>query len=339
MARSLIKRLIAVLLAVSLSLIAAVGVSADDGYMDDYTYVAYDSFGLIYFSRHPLSFFPAANARSLTTSSYKVPYILVSDADKSDPTDIVYVLKPIVGTQTVDSFQVDFFSNSKQLSFSVSSGSFNSSSSVSNICLSGSSSNYTSGLAPFIITLGSSNTSYSDVVSSYKVTANYAPYRHYYDSSGNSGYPTYGFGDNNFILNSDLKLGDLISGGDAKTIIIAISAAIDSMTNTIINTGSDYIQFIPTQAASDLESSVSSITSAEGVLKDKSSSLSDSVSDQMSDNVNKAKALVTTLKPAAAQITNVYNSFLTVLPDEIKAMFIAIPLLLFIGWLIGRIRE
>lgn len=332
------KRIIAFLLAVSLSLIAAVGVSAVDGYMDDYSYVAYDSFGLIYLSRHPLSFFPAANARNLKTSSYKVPYILVSDADNSDPTNVVYVLKPIVGTQTVDSFQVDFFSNSKQLSFSVSSGSFNSSSSVSNFYLSGSSSSYSSGLAPFIITLGSSNTSYSDVVSSYKVTANYAPYRHYYESSVNSGYPTYGFGDDNFILDSDLKLGDLIPGGDAKTIIIAISAAIESLKNTIINIGSDYIQFIPTQSASDLDSSVSSIIAAESALTGKSSSLMDSVSDKWTANKTTAKNFLTTIQPTALEIKNVYTTLTAALPDEVKALFAIIPLLLFIGLILGRVR-
>ena len=52
------KRIIACLLAVSLSLIAAVGVSADDSYLDDYTYVAYDSYGLIYLSKYPLAWFP-----------------------------------------------------------------------------------------------------------------------------------------------------------------------------------------------------------------------------------------------------------------------------------------
>lgn len=104
-----------------------------------------------------------------------------------------------------------------------------------------------------------------------------------------------------------------------------------------LHAGDDYTP--PDSAASSLDSSVGGLTSAEGALKDKSSSLMDSVDSQMSENVTKAKALVATLKPAAVQINNVYNSFLTVLPDEIKAMFVAIPLLLFVGWLIGRIRE
>lgn len=96
---------------------------------------------------------------------------------------------------------------------------------------------------------------------------------------------------------------------------------------------------LPDDAASSLDSSVDGLTSAEGALKDKSSSLMDSVESQMSENITQAKALVTTLKPAAVQVNNIYNSFLTVLPAEVKAMFIAIPLLLFVGWLVGRIRE
>lgn len=104
-----------------------------------------------------------------------------------------------------------------------------------------------------------------------------------------------------------------------------------------LHAGDDYTP--PDSAASSLDNSVGGLTSAEGALKDKSSSLMESVDSQMTENVTKAKALVATLKPAAVQINNVYNSFLTVLPDEIKAMFVAIPLLLFVGWLIGRIRE
>lgn len=95
----------------------------------------------------------------------------------------------------------------------------------------------------------------------------------------------------------------------------------------------------PTSAATDLNDSLTSFDSAEGVVKDKSSSLINSVSSEMSDNLSQAKALSTTLKPAAVQINNIYNSFLSVLPAEVKAVFIAVPLLLFVGWLVGRIKE
>lgn len=327
----IVKRFIAILMAAVLLASAAVSVSAVD-YMDDYTYVAYDSFGLIYLSKHPLAFYPNVLDKNITISNIYTNRIIVSDHVVDDPTSLVYILKPVVGTDTVTSYQVDFAYNTKDLIYYLTDNTFKTN--PVNYYLYGSSSNYQG--FEFSIQLSNTYNKYDDLLDTYKVTANYTPYA----TMRGTNYPTKGFTQSkNFINDPDLTIDSLIPGGDAKTIIIAISAAIESMTNTIINVGSDYIQFIPTQAASDLESSVSSITSAEGVLKDKSSSLSDSVSDQMSDNVTKAKALVTTLEPAAAQITNVYNSFLTVLPDEIKAMFIAIPLLLFIGWLIGRIRE
>lgn len=330
---TILKRLAVILMAAAILASAAVGVSADDGYMADYKYIAYDSYGLIYLSRHPLSFFPAANARSLTTTSYRVPYIIVSDLDSSDPTDIVYVLKPVVGTQTVESYSVDFFSNSNQLSFSVASGSFNSSSNVSSIYLSGSSSAYASGLAPFLITLSSSYTPYSDLISSYKVTANYSPGRYY-----SSGYPVYGFGDTNFVLDSSLTLGDLVSGGDADIIISGITAALDSMTNTLVSVGSDYIQFIPTQAASSLDSAVSSIESSESALTGKSSSLMESVASEWTANKNTARTFLATIEPTAVEIKNIYTTLTNAMPDEVLALFAIIPLLLFIGFLIGRVK-
>ena len=103
----------------------------------------------------------------------------------------------------------------------------------------------------------------------------------------------------------------------------------------IITAGNGY----PIPDGTSLDSSVSSIITAEGILTDKSKSLKDSVSSELTNNISTAKSLVNTLKPASIQINNLYNTFLTALPNEVKAIFIAIPLLLFIGWLIGRIKE
>ena len=113
------------------------------------------------------------------------------------------------------------------------------------------------------------------------------------------------------------------------------SKFIEEYLNQIVNAGSGY----PVPDDSTLDSSVNSLNSAEGVVKDKSSSLINSVSSEMSDNLSQAKALSTTLKPAAIQINSIYNSFLSILPSEVKAVFIAVPLLLFVGWLVGRIKE
>lgn len=103
----------------------------------------------------------------------------------------------------------------------------------------------------------------------------------------------------------------------------------------IISSGSGY----PTPDGSALSEQGSAVSSAEGAIKDKSSSLMDSVSSEMSSNLTAAKNFAQTLKPASAQINNVYTAFVAVIPSEVKAMFISIALLLFIGWLVGRIRE
>lgn len=103
----------------------------------------------------------------------------------------------------------------------------------------------------------------------------------------------------------------------------------------IISAGNGY----PVPNNSALQNSVNQHNTAEKVIKDKSDSLIDSVSSEMSSNITQAKELSTKLKPAALQINNIYNTFMTALPAEVKAVFIAIPLLLFIGWLVGRIKE
>lgn len=331
------KKIFAVVCAILIASSAVLIVSADDGYMSEYTYVAYDSYGLIYLSKYPLSFFPSASSRSVTGPSYSVPYICVSNSITTDTSDVVYILKPVVGTDSVESYYVNFFSNSKNLVFGSIAGGFGTSG-PSSVFLAGSGSAYGS-LAPFYISLGNIYPNYSDVLSSYKVTANYTPLRHYYNSSGSTGYPTLGFLDSNFDVNPNLKLGDLVSGGDAETIIISIKASIESMTNTIVSVGSEYIQFIPTQAASDLGASVSSITSAEGAVRDKSSSLASSVSSEWTQYQSSAKNAAVTLKPAAAAVNNLYTLVIEAVPDEVIALFLAIAILFFIGWLIGRVRE
>lgn len=88
-----------------------------------------------------------------------------------------------------------------------------------------------------------------------------------------------------------------------------------------------------------LQNSVGSLSSAEGTLKDKSTEIKNSINSELTNNISTAKSLANTLKPASVQINNLYTTVLTALPTEVKAIFIAIPLLLFIGWLIGRIKE
>lgn len=104
-----------------------------------------------------------------------------------------------------------------------------------------------------------------------------------------------------------------------------------------LHAGDDYTP--PSDAVSSLDSSVSSINSAEGAVRDKSSDLVSSVAEDWTQYQTVAKNAAVSLKPAAATVNNIYALILDAVPDEVIALFIAIALLLFIGWLIGRVRE
>lgn len=114
------------------------------------------------------------------------------------------------------------------------------------------------------------------------------------------------------------------------------SKFLEEYLDRIINAGSDYP--LPDDAATSLDSGVSSINSAEGELTGKSSSLMDSVSEEWTANKNTAKTFLTTIQPTAVQVKNFYTTLTTALPDEVKALFAIIPLLLFIGYLLGRVK-
>ena len=114
------------------------------------------------------------------------------------------------------------------------------------------------------------------------------------------------------------------------------SKYIDEYLNQIVNAGSDYP--LPDDAALNLDSGVSSIESAESELTGKSSSLMASVSSEWNANKNTAKNFLTTVQPTAVQVKNFYTTLTTSLPDEVKALFVIIPLLLFIGYLLGRVK-
>ena len=104
----------------------------------------------------------------------------------------------------------------------------------------------------------------------------------------------------------------------------------------IVNAGSGYP--VPDSAASSLDSSVSSIDSAESALTGKSSSLMESVASEWTANKGTAKTFLATIKPTAVEIKNVYTTLTNAMPDEVLALFAIIPLLLFIGFLIGRVK-
>lgn len=90
---------------------------------------------------------------------------------------------------------------------------------------------------------------------------------------------------------------------------------------------------------SEIKSQGSAMSSAEGAVRDKSSDLVSSVSEDWTQYQTVAKNAAVSLKPAAATVNNIYALILDAVPEEVIALFITIALLLFIGWLIGRVRE
>lgn len=109
---------------------------------------------------------------------------------------------------------------------------------------------------------------------------------------------------------------------------------------------SDYLEMIYSYGdgndlpdGSEIKSQGSAMSSAEGAVRDKSSDLVSSVSEDWTQYQTVAKNAAVSLKPAAATVNNIYALILDAVPDEVIALFIAIALLLFIGWLIGRVRE
>lgn len=174
----------------------------------------------------------------------------------------------------------------------------------------------------------------------------------------------------NFVYNQGLSnlLTSLQSNDTLTSLKTAIVEAINSSTETIINTfessittvivnqqtiidgqetitdhiveiityGSNYNQ-IDSTLINNFGNAESKLSSAEGAVRNKSGSLKDSVSSQWSENTTKTRAFVNTIAPATAAITNTINSVVSVMPDEVQTMITVVALLLFIGWLLGRI--
>ena len=95
----------------------------------------------------------------------------------------------------------------------------------------------------------------------------------------------------------------------------------------------------PLPDVKDVKEQGAAMSSAEAAVRDKSSDLVSSVESDWSAMQNTAKAGVTSLQPAAATVNSAFGLVMDELPDEVKILFVAIPILLFIGWLIGRVRE
>lgn len=107
--------------------------------------------------------------------------------------------------------------------------------------------------------------------------------------------------------------------------------------NQIYSYGNNYNQIDQT-IINNLGSAEDQLSSAEGALENKSQSLKDSVASQWSNIQSTSKTFITNLAPTAAAVGSVTTQFMDAAPEEVKGLFVTIPLIIFIGWLIGRIR-
>lgn len=101
----------------------------------------------------------------------------------------------------------------------------------------------------------------------------------------------------------------------------------------------EYGQGNPLPDVKDIKDQGAAMSTAEAAVRDKSVDLVASVESDWSAMQSTAKAGVTSLQPAAATVNSAFVLVMDELPDEVKILFVAIPILLFIGWLIGRVRE
>lgn len=106
--------------------------------------------------------------------------------------------------------------------------------------------------------------------------------------------------------------------------------------NNMFNYGSDYP--LPS-GGTELESSQEALSSAEGAISDKSQSIKDQISSQVQSNLELAASSADKVKQDSVQIKQLYATVTSSLPDEVKLLFVVVPLLLFVGWLIGRVRQ
>lgn len=104
----------------------------------------------------------------------------------------------------------------------------------------------------------------------------------------------------------------------------------------IFEYGNNYEQ-INNSLINNLGSAEDQLSFAEDALENKSSSLRNSVSSQWQQSTQTARSFVNTITPATAAITNTVTSVVTAMPSEAQTLLTVLPLLLFIGWLIGRV--
>lgn len=80
------------------------------------------------------------------------------------------------------------------------------------------------------------------------------------------------------------------------------------------------------------------LSHAEQEVINKSEQLKESISTEWSKQKNDTKNFINNIMPSTQVFLTIYNDFVSILPDNVKILLTVLPLLIFIGWLIGRIN-
>lgn len=128
--------------------------------------------------------------------------------------------------------------------------------------------------------------------------------------------------------------------GNISNDISTLISTTNQINNNIINIiqyGSNYNQIDQT-IINGLGSAEDQLSNAEDAIQNKSKTLVNKVASQWTANKGVASSFLTTISPATSAIGTVTDNFFDAIPEEIKNAVITIMLIVFIGWLIGRVE-
>lgn len=321
------------IISIQLAILLILPVSADTFGPYQFDYVAQDSLGIIYLTTDPCSFYPINNNGSTST---RCTFMVTRPNTNSDM--IVLYPSTVNGVITYDIRYISYENNTDSNSiifYDTDDGLVHFediSTKYEYFYIYGDRSKYSTDYANISIRFSSE---YQYSTQFYKIKANYQPLL---KTSG--GKPTkYGIPSENITVDTSITLEALLDGSNNQDIINTVNNIITVLQqnhNDIMNAGSGYP--IPENGA-ELESAQNSLSEAEGAISDKSQTIKDQISSQVQSNLDLAASSANKVKQDSVQIKQLYATVTSSLPDEVKLLFVVVPLLLFVGWLIGRVRQ
>lgn len=359
--------LIGAVLVVLMCITAAVPVSANEesNFTAQYDYIAQDSFGIIYLSNRPLAFTPFCIgdnfAKYIGITQNEVPYETLTFIT-------VLIPKYISNTLTYEIYNVGW-QRTKSVIFDATNYTLNFDYGVNSLHFQDDNVDR-SNIFDFVLDYSKfrmhpQNYTFNE----YKVTANYQILTKY----PNTDLPAKTLNSNQIVYDTDFNLSNAVgeSGISEEELSTAINnalntatdnindtindqtssingtinsngssivGAIQTQTNTLIAYGNNFIQFIPTDKADTLETKQNALHDAESALDTKSKSLASKASAGLATATASAGQLAANLAQPVAVVSTVITDFTATVPDEVKPVLTAAPLLSFIVWLIGLRR-